>query len=97
MNADRRTRLLRDLFDRAMELPPESRAAFIRAQAGGQPELVDELLDLIRRANGRSALAPPGHPSGHAPGDLFQRKPLGDGFNLFDELRKGLPRPHGDR
>lgn len=95
MDAESRQRRLRDLFDRAIELPAAERDAFVHARAPDDPGLARELLDLLSRANGGAA---PNHGRTAGPhADVFRKTPLGDGFNLLDALnRDSTARRHAD-
>jgi serine/threonine protein kinase len=57
MNDEPRRLRRRALFDAALDLRPDARAAFVRARADDDPSLRDELLALVALADGGSTFA----------------------------------------
>src|ERR1700744_6237707 len=59
--ADETQRLIRELFDVASDLPAAEREMWVRAQAGGHPDVVASVMRLLRAANasGQGFMAEP--------------------------------------
>ncbi|MEM9803268.1 MAG: hypothetical protein AAGA20_23315 [Planctomycetota bacterium] len=54
-----RFRLVRELAEKALALPPEKRRAFVEARCPGDPDLAREVLELARDEVGGSFLDVP--------------------------------------
>lgn len=74
-----------------MELPASERPAYIARCTSGDDAMAIELLDLVQKANGGHG--EPAAPAGTRPGDsdVLRRRPLGEGFNLLDALKRDPP------
>ncbi|HEX2837111.1 MAG TPA: protein kinase [Phycisphaerales bacterium] len=76
-----------DVLDRALELPPDKRAAFVRESAGGDSALVHEVSSLMRALAGAGAfLAPADAPV--RPSDPLTGKVVGP-YRVFEVIGEG--------
>ena len=73
---------VKELFGRALELPEGERLAFLEAEAAGDRELVDEVLDLLK-ADREDEFLERDDPAGSIVGQHF------GAYELLDELGSG--------
>ncbi|MEM6673382.1 MAG: bifunctional serine/threonine-protein kinase/formylglycine-generating enzyme family protein [Planctomycetota bacterium] len=80
------------LFDRAIELPPDARQAFVERECGGDTELMDAVLDLLAADPPSDFIAPPRSLRPGPPEEAFalglSGRELGD-FRLEREIGRG--------
>jgi serine/threonine-protein kinase len=76
-----------DILDRALELPPDKRAAFVRESAAGDSALVHEVSSLMRALAGAGAFLTPAEAPAR-PQDPLTGKVVGP-YRVFEVIGEG--------